>query len=95
MRLTPEERETIILYNEAGDTASVYTHDPRLMTKLRSLHERDPEKVYPEGPVNPDVATYTVPKRCVTVRPPYSDQRRRAQSENAKRQGLLPPSQEK
>lgn len=92
MRLTPEERETIILYNEAEDTASVYTHDPRLMEKLRRLHERDPEKVYPERPVLPDVATYTVPKRCVSIRPPYSDQRRTAQSERAKHHGITPPS---
>ena len=27
MKLSPEERETIILYDESTDKASVYTHD--------------------------------------------------------------------
>ena len=38
MRLTPEERETIILYDESTDKASVYTHDKKLREKLKRLH---------------------------------------------------------
>ena len=30
MKLSPEERETIILYDEATDKASVYTHYKKL-----------------------------------------------------------------
>lgn len=33
--LTPYERETIVNWNEAGDTASVLTYDRRLITSLR------------------------------------------------------------
>ena len=40
MKLTPYERETILLYNEADDTASVYTHGPRLIRKLKRLREK-------------------------------------------------------
>ena len=48
MKLTPYERETIILYNEAEDTASVYTHDHRLIDKLKQLHAKYPDKIYPD-----------------------------------------------
>lgn len=37
MKLSKYEEETIILYNEAEATASVYTHDPRLLAKLKRL----------------------------------------------------------
>ena len=35
MKLSRYEQETIILYNQAEATAEVYTHDPRLLEKLR------------------------------------------------------------
>jgi len=91
MKLSPEERETIILYNEAEDTASVYTHDPKLMEKLKRLHKKHPDKVYPERKERPGAVSYLVPKRCVGVREPYSDERRRADSERAKKAGIAPP----
>ncbi len=31
MELSRYEQETIILYNQAEQTASVYTHDPKLL----------------------------------------------------------------
>lgn len=33
MKLSPAERETIILFSDADDTASVYTYDRRLIKK--------------------------------------------------------------
>ena len=42
MKLSRVEMETIILYNEADDTANVYTHDPRLISKLEQLAMRNP-----------------------------------------------------
>ena len=39
MKLSLYEQETIILYNQAEATAEVYTHDPRLLEKLRRLAE--------------------------------------------------------
>ena len=35
MKLSLYEQETIILYNQAEAAAEVYTHDPRLLEKLR------------------------------------------------------------
>lgn len=46
MKLTGYEMETIILYNQAEPNAQVYTHDAKLIAKLRRLHEASPEKVY-------------------------------------------------
>ena len=37
MKLSRYEQETIILYNQAEATAEVYTHDPRLLEKLRQI----------------------------------------------------------
>lgn len=94
MKLSPEERETIILYNEAADTASVYTYDPKLIGKLKRLYEKYPDKVYPEKTRQHGsyrCASYIVPKRCVSVREPYSEERRKADSERARQAGIAPP----
>lgn len=91
MKLTPAERETIILYNEAEDTASVYTHDRKMIEKLKKLHEKNPSQIYPEGNVRSGAVSYIVPKRCVSIRAPYSEERRKADSERAKKAGLTPP----
>lgn len=39
LRLSRYEQETIIGYNQAEQTASVYTHDPKLLKKLARLKE--------------------------------------------------------
>ena len=78
MKLSLYEQETIILYNQAEAAAEVYTNDPRLLEKLRRLAEK-----YPDQIVKKDRQTFTVPKRCVSVREPYSDERRKAASERA------------
>lgn len=91
MKLTPAERETIILFSDADDTASVYTYDKRLIAKLRELHRKQPEKVYPERKECAGAVTYIVPKSCVSIREPYSEERRRAASERAKNAGYKPP----
>ena len=43
MKLSLYEQETILLYNQAEDTAEVYTHDRKLMEKLTSLSKKHPE----------------------------------------------------
>ena len=49
MRLEPSERETIILFSDADDTASVYTFDKKLKARLKELHRRQPDKIYPDN----------------------------------------------
>lgn len=83
MKLSLYEQETIILYNQAETTAEVYTHDPKLLGKLRRLAEKYPDQIVKKN--------RQVPKRCVSVREPYSAERRKAASERAKAAGYRPP----
>lgn len=92
MKLSPEERETIILYLEADDNASVYTHDKKLSEKLKRLSKKYPDKIYVERREHPGAVSYIVPKSCVSIREPYSDARRKAASERAKKAGIVPPN---
>lgn len=73
MKLSLVERETILLYNQAEPMAEVYTHDPRLMEKLELLAKKHPDQI-----TRKDAHNFTVPKRCVSVREPYSAERRKA-----------------
>lgn len=86
MKLSLLEQETILLYNQAEATADVYTHDPKLLRKLNSLSAK-----YPDQIIKRDELHYIVPKRCVSVREPYSAERRKAASERAKAAGCVPP----
>ena len=91
MKLSKYEQETIILYNQAELTASVYTHDKKLKEKLKRLHKKYPEKIYPERKEHPGAVSYIVPKKCVMVREPFSDARKKSLSEKAKIAGRKPP----
>ena len=86
MRLSRYEQETVINYNQAEQTASVYTHDPKMLKKLSRLKDKYPEQIRQERE-----NTYTVPKACVLIREPYSEQRRAAARERAKTAGIRPP----
>ena len=60
--------------------------DQKLMEKLTRLSQKHPEQVCKK-----DKHSFTVPKRCVSVREPYSAERRKAASERAKAAGYKPP----
>lgn len=65
------ERETLIDFNEAEKTASVYTCNKAMQNKLRRLAEQRPEecrlvKEYPES----KAIEFDVPKAWVKVSPP-------------------------
>ena len=87
-KLTLAEQETIILWDNELDTAEVYTHDARLINKLRELSQRFPEDYVLERSGPGRSVTYQVPKRCVGIRPPYSEERRQRQRQDAKENGL-------
>jgi len=90
MNLTPAEKETIILTSEADDTASVYTFDARLIRKLKQLHERFPDKIYPAEEVKHVAVSYIVPKNCIVIYPPHTDEWKAAARERAKITGFHP-----
>ena len=92
MKLTRAEQETIISFDEESPTANVYTHNAKLQEKLNELAEKHPNRVkherdYPEG-----AKSYLVPKRCVSIREPYSDERREADRQRALSSRLQPPN---
>lgn len=67
MSISRLEQETIINFNEAEPTASIYTHNGALKRKLAKLAAERPADVqhfrsFPEG-----AEEYTVPKRWVKV----------------------------
>lgn len=86
MKLSLQEQETIILYNQAEATAEVYTHDPKLLAKLEALTEK-----YPSQVTRKNALTFLVPKKCVQVREPYDELRRAAARERALAGGYRPP----
>ncbi len=90
MKPSRYEQETVICFNEEEDTASIYTHNNKLVEKLRRLAEKYPDKVQPVK-IEQHSVSYTVPKRCVSVREPYSDARREAASLRAKSACVAPP----
>jgi len=98
MELTPYEKETILLFNEGEDTANVYTHNVRLIKKLKKLSVKYPDTIYEvksdavnkNGSVN-----YIVPKVCVTVREPFSEERRNTAREIAIKGNYRPPGRRK
>ncbi len=86
-RLTKAEMETLISYDEELATAKIYTFDRKLIHKLDALVEKYPEQFCctKKGPER--ARFYQVPKRCVSVRPPYSESRRKKQIMDAKANG--------
>lgn len=82
-RLTLAEQETIILWDNELDIASVYTHDRRIANKLKDLAQKYPDqfRLKEKGPYRS--VTYEIPKRCVSIRPPYSEARRQQQIKEA------------
>ena len=90
MKLTPAETETVINFDESDDTARVYTYDSRLKSKLRQLHRKFPEKIYPDKEVSHGAVSYIVPKTCIVIYPPHTDEWKAAARERAKITGFQP-----
>ena len=76
---------------EDGDvidfTAKLFNLSPKeAAEKLELLAKKHPAQI-----TRKDAHNFTVPKRCVSVRAPYSAERRKAASERAKAAGYQPP----
>lgn len=86
-----EERETIILFNEADDIATIYTFNTNLKRRLAKFAESYPDlcKLTVDDTAYGS-ATYEIQKSRLSFRlvSPYSDERRKAASEYAKANGV-------
>lgn len=86
------EKETIINFNEGEKEASIYTFNADLKRRLAEFSKKYPllcrlERFTPEGSV-----TYVLDKSRLSIRlvPPYSEERRAAAREYAKKHGFKP-----
>lgn len=70
MQLTNLERETIINFNEAERTASVYTHNEALKRQLLELCQSHPEQVRQTAANVDGGLTFELPKKWLKVSPP-------------------------
>lgn len=89
--VTKEERETIVNFNEADDIATIYTFNTGLKKRLASFAEKYPDlcKLTVDDAVYGSVS-YEIQKSRISLRlvPPYSEARKQAASEYARRNGL-------
>ncbi len=89
-KLTKAERETIIIFDEEHDTAKVTTYNTRLRKKLAELAAACPGQIVTISAPEKGEATYIVPKACVTIRAPYSEERKSADRVRAQNAGRRP-----
>ena len=70
MKLSKIEQETIINFNEAEATASVYTHNEALKRQLSELCRTHPGQVRQTDANRWDGLTFELPKKWLKVSPP-------------------------
>lgn len=86
-----EERETIVLFNEAEDTATIYTYNTNLKRRLAKFAASHPDLCrLTVDDIEYGSVTYEIQKSRVSLRivAPYSEERRKAASEYAKAKGI-------
>ena len=85
--VTPKGKQTVKqLIGQNQGVSNIEINDPSIKD-----FERIARKYGVDYAVKKDRQTFTVPKRCVSVREPYSAERRKAASERAKAAGYRPP----
>ncbi|RHO63401.1 molecular chaperone [Butyricicoccus sp. AM05-1] len=90
MKLSKYEKETIINWNEAESTASIYTFNTDLKRRLAEFSRKYPLLCRLERSTSEDSVTYVIEKsrRSVRLISPYSEERLAAAREYAKQHGF-------
>ena len=70
MKLSNIEKETVINFNEAERTASIYTHNEALKRQLLELCRTHPEQVRQTADNRWGGLTFELPKKWLKVSPP-------------------------
>lgn len=70
MNLTGYEKETIILFNEAELTATVFTYNGRLKRRLAELCKKFPNEFSLEKDDGNGAVTYRCPKKRIQISNP-------------------------
>ena len=86
MSISRIEQETVILFNEAEASASVYTYNGALNRKLTGLCHTRPTEARLTKDDGHGGLTFEVPKRWVKVNagPVYTEEQRQAMKERAR-----------
>lgn len=86
MSISKIEQETIVQFNEAEPTASIYTYNGALKRKLTGLCHTRPTEARPTKDDGRGGLTFEVPKRWVKVNagPVYTEEQRQAMKERAR-----------
>jgi len=89
-KFTKKERDTDIYYNQSDEPMQIRTNDPKLIRKLKDLNEDYPELCQLVEEDEICGSYFDVDKRRISIHVtrPYSEERRRKQSEWAKQNGL-------
>ena len=90
MKLTKYEKETIINYNQAESTATIYTHDAALKRRLAKYSKQYPELCKPDKQTREGSVSSVIDKSRLSIRllPPISEERRKRAREYAKQHGF-------
>ena len=83
MSLSRAYQETIILFNEADPTASIYTYNGKLKRRLEQISLKFPAEVKQAAICPTGAVTYELPKGLISVRQPVSEERRQAAKNSA------------
>lgn len=90
MKLTKYEKETIILFNEDEQEASIYTFNSDLKRRLAEFSRSYPQLCRLTASTAEGSVTYVLDKSRLSIRliPPYSEERKAAARERAKQFGF-------
>ena len=90
MTLTKIEKETIILFNEGEQEASIYTFNASLRKRLALFSKQHPELCRMERSFDQGGVSYVLDKSRLSIRliAPYSEERRQKAREQGKENGF-------
>lgn len=90
MKLKKYEKETIVLTSEGDTTTSIYTYNADLKRRLEKFSKQHPTLCKLENSNDEGGVSYVLEKSRVSIRlvPPYSEERRKAASEYALKNGF-------
>ena len=89
-KLTKYEKETIVLFNEADEEAHIQTYNAGLRKRLEAFSKKYPDLCRLDMSMGQGGVSYWIDKSRLSIRlqAPYSEERRRKASENAKQNGF-------
>ena len=89
--LTKKQKVTEVFYNAKDPTAEIYTHDTNLKKRLLAYAAKYPELCQQTDNDEQGGLRFEIDKSRISIRltAPYSEERRKAASEFAKKQGNI------